>query len=212
MSDVRPSVSRRRLVVAVVALALIGIALGALFASPRGSHDTSPIAGPSSIHEHPAAETPGPVETPPGPVESAVPPVPLDPDAGGPGAVGSSDETSLESAAGSGTADDRDPAQLPPPRAPIAPDQALGVGPAPLGGCLEAYGDDGQCLPAVPPSLAEHVQQMLDAGIDPSTMPHEWTCTELRRYFADGIRVRVAGVDPHRLDRTGDQLACGPDD
>ena len=81
-----------------------------------------------------------------------------------------------------------------------------------LGGCLPAYGENGQCLPLIPPSMAMHAQQMRDSGQDPSSMEHPWSCTEVRSTFADGIRVRQAGVDPQGLDSDGDGVACGPKD
>jgi hypothetical protein len=56
------------------------------------------------------------------------------------------------------------------------------------------------------------VQAMVDAGIDPSTMSHDWSCAELRTYFPTGIAVREPGVDPAHLDTDGDGVACGPND
>ncbi len=82
---------------------------------------------------------------------------------------------------------------------------------ATLGGCSEAYGEDGQCLPSIPPSQAKHAAEMVDAGLDPSSMAHPWTCPEVREYFADGIAVRMPGVDPDGLDRDGNGIACEPD-
>lgn len=81
-----------------------------------------------------------------------------------------------------------------------------------LGGCLPAYGENGQCLPLIPPSMAKHAQEMRESGQDPASMEHPWSCAEVRRTFADGIRVRQAGVDPQGLDSDGDGLACGPKD
>jgi hypothetical protein len=81
-----------------------------------------------------------------------------------------------------------------------------------LGGCLPEYGEDGQCLSVVPPSLADHAAAMLAAGVDPATMPHPWTCAELRTFFADGIALREPGNDPLRLDTDGDAIACGAGD
>jgi hypothetical protein len=76
------------------------------------------------------------------------------------------------------------------------------------GGCLAEYGADGQCLPAVPPSLAQHLEDMRRSGLDPDAMEHRWSCSEVRTYFPDGITVR--GGDPQGLDVNGDGLACGP--
>jgi hypothetical protein len=81
-----------------------------------------------------------------------------------------------------------------------------------LGGCLKEYGDAGQCLTVVPPSLAEHIQQMKDAGLDPASMPHNWSCAEVRVYFPKGITVRQPGVDPQHLDANRDGTACGAGD
>lgn len=81
-----------------------------------------------------------------------------------------------------------------------------------LGGCLPQYGAAGQCLPVVPPSLSQHLKEMKDAGLDPGSMPHVWTCTEVRTYFKNGIIVRQSGVDPQKLDANADGIACGPAD
>lgn len=96
-------------------------------------------------------------------------------------------------------------------RADVAPDKVHDADTAP-GGCLAEYGEDGQCLPAIPPSLAKHVQDMVKADQDVSSMPHHWDCSELRTYFADGIAVRKAGKDPQSLDVNKDGVACGPGD
>ncbi|MGZ4659968.1 MAG: hypothetical protein ACXVYB_01675 [Arthrobacter sp.] len=100
----------------------------------------------------------------------------------------------------------------PSPRGSIDPSQVLDTASQSLGGCLKEYGDAGQCLPVVPPSLAEHLQQMKDAGLDPASMPHNWTCGEVQVYFPNGITVRQHGVDPQRLDTNGDGRACGAGD
>lgn len=96
------------------------------------------------------------------------------------------------------------------PRAPIDPADVLTARTAP-GGCHPAYGADGQCLPAIPPSLAGHIAQMQAAGLDVSSMPHHWTCGELTTLFSEGIAVRVPGVDPDGIDHDGDGFACEPD-
>ena len=88
-----------------------------------------------------------------------------------------------------------------------------GSGTAPnTGGCLPEYGAAGQCLPVVPPSLASHVAQMKAAGLDPSSMPHHWSCAEVRTYFPEGLPVRIPGTDPQHLDSTADGTACGTGD
>ncbi|WP_298582695.1 hypothetical protein [uncultured Kocuria sp.] len=98
-------------------------------------------------------------------------------------------------------------------RRDIKPEEVLGdVSRRAPGGCLSEYGEDGQCLPAVPPSMAKHVQEMKDAGLDPNTMEHRWTCAEVREYFSEGIKVRSAGKDPQQLDANKDGVACGPGD
>ncbi|WP_427172255.1 hypothetical protein [Arthrobacter sp. 92] len=97
-------------------------------------------------------------------------------------------------------------------RGTVDPSQVLDTASQSLGGCLKEYGDAGQCLPVVPPSLAEHIQQMKNAGLDPASMPHNWTCSEVRVYFANGIAVRQHGVDPQHLDSNGDGTACGAAD
>lgn len=104
------------------------------------------------------------------------------------------------------------PNPAPSPRGTVDPSQVLDTASQSLGGCLKEYGDAGQCLSVVPPSLAEHVQQMKNAGLDPTSMPHDWTCTEVRVYFPQGITVRQAGVDPQHLDHNGDGIACGVGD
>lgn len=81
-----------------------------------------------------------------------------------------------------------------------------------LGGCLPQYGDDGQCLPAVPPSQSQHLQDMKQAGLDPGSMTHDWSCAEVLEYFPNGIAVRQVGVDPQELDPNDDGMACGPAD
>lgn len=85
-------------------------------------------------------------------------------------------------------------------------------GPVAPGGCLAEYGEDGQCLPTVPPSMAKHVADMKKAGMDPDGMDHHWGCAEVRTHFPEGITVRTAGDDPQGLDANGDGLACGPGD
>jgi hypothetical protein len=100
----------------------------------------------------------------------------------------------------------------PAPRGPVLPSEVFKRGAANLGGCLQEYGENGQCVPAVPPSLAQHFQDMGSAGANPNSMEHRWSCTELRKYFQDGVAVRQGGVDPQGLDRNGDGRACGAGD
>lgn len=97
------------------------------------------------------------------------------------------------------------------PRGDVDPSEVISSDAA-LGGCHEAYGEDGQCLPTIPPSLAAHAAEMDRAGLDPTSMPHHWTCAEVDLSFPDGIAVRVAGVDPDGLDTDLDGVACGPGD
>jgi hypothetical protein len=97
-------------------------------------------------------------------------------------------------------------------RGAIDPGQVLSDGNLSLGGCLPQYGAAGQCLPAVPPSLSRHLRDMKDAGLDPASMPHPWSCGEVREYFKKGLPVRQPNVDPQKLDANKDGVACGPAD
>lgn len=97
-------------------------------------------------------------------------------------------------------------------QAAVDPAAVLGSGDVSLGGCLPQYGADGQCLPAVPPSQSQHLQDMKSAGIDPGSMAHDWNCAEVREYFPNGIVVRQVSVDPQKLDPNDDGMACGPAD
>lgn len=141
----------------------------------------------------------------------------IPPEAASPSGVGNRPEVSLEEAgraevgpaARSRQGKDRS-GNL--PKASVAtPGDVLGASPS-LGGCLAEYGDDGQCLPSVPPSLSQHLKDMKDAGLDPASMPHNWTCSEVRQYFRNGLTVREAGVDPQELDSNADGTACGSAD
>ncbi|QDG90140.1 hypothetical protein [Pseudarthrobacter sp. NIBRBAC000502770] len=100
-------------------------------------------------------------------------------------------------------------APAPVARGPVTSSQVFQLGAENAAGCLKEYGDNGQCVPAVPPSLAQHLQEMTKAGGNPAAMPHQWSCTELRQYFHDGVTVRQAGIDPQKLDSNGDGKACG---
>jgi hypothetical protein len=97
-------------------------------------------------------------------------------------------------------------------RGPVDPAAVLSDASLSLGGCLPQYGSDGQCLPAIPPSMSQHLKEMKDAGLDPGSMPHSWTCTEVRTYFKTGLSVRKAHVDPQKLDANHDGVACGAAD
>lgn len=98
------------------------------------------------------------------------------------------------------------------PRGPIDPAEVKGGSDATLGGCLVEYGANGQCLPVIPPSAADHAQQMRASGLDPLQMAHPWDCSEVREMFSAGLDVRQEGVDPQKLDTNGDGTACGPGD
>lgn len=98
------------------------------------------------------------------------------------------------------------------PKSGVAtPGDVLGATPS-LGGCLPEYGDAGQCLPSVPPSLSQHLEDMKRAGLNPASMPHKWTCGEVRQYFKNGLSVRQTGVDPQSLDSNSDGIACSEAD
>jgi hypothetical protein len=98
------------------------------------------------------------------------------------------------------------------------PGERAGVNPADflapkylsLGGCLIQDWADGECLPAVPPSLSWHLLEMEGAGKDPASMPYSWACGGVREYFKDGLIVRTPNVDPQNLDTDKDGTACGP--
>jgi len=145
---------------------------------------------------------------------------PLPPVSAGPNAsksVGDSPEVSLAEAA---RAETGAAASLPEggnatglkQRGPVDPSAVLSDSSLSLGGCLPQYGSDGQCLPAIPPSMSRHLKEMKDAGLDPGSMPHSWTCTEVRTYFKSGLSVRKAHVDPQKLDANHDGVACGAAD
>ena len=67
-------------------------------------------------------------------------------------------------------------------------------------GCLNGYGEPGQCLPRLSPAQA----RMPD-------MHHPWTCAEVRVLFPDGIAV-TKPKEKLGLDTDGDGVACGPGD
>lgn len=84
------------------------------------------------------------------------------------------------------------------------PKQVVGDVGAASGGCVVAYGKPGQCLPEVPPSQAEHVAM--------GHMQPQWECSEVRTMFPGGLKLRVKGVDPLKLDANRDGKACGRGD
>lgn len=146
---------------------------------------------------------------------SARPLAEMQPGPSGQPGLGNKPEVSLEEAGraevGQAASSGKDPSRNLARAGKATPDDVLGATPS-LGGCIPEYGNAGQCLPAVPPSLTRHVQQMRDSGVDPATMPHSWTCDEARKYFANGLSVRETGVDPQKLDANMDGIACGPAD
>ena len=142
----------------------------------------------------------------------------MQPESAGSRGVGNKAETSLEEAgraevghAAPSQRDGKDRSGNLSKIGAATPADVLGASPS-LGGCLREYGDAGQCLPAVPPSMSRHLEDMKDAGVDPASMPHNWTCNEVRQYFKTGLVVREAGVDPQALDPNADGMACGPAD
>ncbi|MFT4136216.1 hypothetical protein [Microbacterium sp.] len=197
---------RRRALIAVAAIASI-VLVGAVFLWPRGAAtSTEDVVTGEDLHEHHALPT----------VQASGAPLAVDmttaevvqPPAGA--SAGDLARTSLAEASSAAPETSRADS-LGTPRAAIDPDEVLASGIAP-GGCHASYGDDGQCLPVIPPSMAAHAAQMLQAGEDPLSMPHPWTCTEVVQLFPDGISVRAPDDDPDRLDGDGDGLACEPDD
>ena len=182
-------------------------------AAPAAKADSpaAQAAQGTTAHHIQAPDAPG-SRSPQAPPPQAMPPEPADPRS-----VGNAPEVSLEAA---GRAEVGEAARARagtnragnlPKASPVTPGDVLGAAPNP-GGCLREYGEDGQCLPAVPPSQNRHVQEMKDAGLDPAAMPHAWSCGEVRTYFKDGLSVRQPGVDPQRLDANRDGTACGPGD
>jgi hypothetical protein len=200
-----PSRRARTIVAASVLPVLALIAIVAFW--PRAATGAPPDA---ATHGHPGTAAtaqslaePGSGGGPtPGPIALEAPPD---------SPVGGEPGTSLAEAASSAPLQ-RDGAQaLGAPREAVDPALVVAA-PGDLGGCRTEYGEDGQCLTVVPPSLAEHAADMRAAGLDPAAMAHPWTCTEVRALFPDGIAVRAPGIDPLGLDADGDQLACDPDD
>ena len=189
-------VSRRRSITAGFVLAALVIVAAILFLVPR----PAAVSGDSSGHANHGS-----------PVAQANPPADARDDAKTDGVstpIGGGEQATLVGAASTATGESRDNSRLGEPRAPVEPTTVLDT--ATLGGCTIEYGETGQCLSVYPPSLAAHVQDMIDAGLDPKTMPHDWTCDEVRRYFPTGIAVRQPGVDPQALDDDGDAMACEP--
>ncbi|WP_284251736.1 glycosyltransferase [Litorihabitans aurantiacus] len=109
--------------------------------------------------------------------------------------------TTLAQAAGEPAGEERRGAEgLGAPRGAVDPSEVLSSA-ASLGGCHPAYGEAGECLPIVPPSMAEHAAEMVAAGMDLDSMPHPWSCAELLQLFPDGIAVRDA-QPPNRSTRS----------
>ncbi len=222
--------SRRRWTFAAVALALI--LLVAVFAMwPRSVTPSAEDGDPHSGHisavaggsDAEGAAIAGSAVAPPeshstgdAPETSLAAAAGSEPLTGGgpaPGAVttGPSGETYTAPAAADAELPTRDGAAgLGRPRPDVKPTDVIDPDSA-LGGCSDAYGADGQCLPTIPPSQAAHAAEMVEAGLDPLSMAHPWTCPEVREYFPKGIAVRVPGVDPDGLDADEDGMACEPD-
>jgi len=197
------AVSRWRVIVAAVVIALLAVVAVVAF-WPRDGVTPALL----SQHEgHTASGSPTSPVTPTPLATSTTAPIDVSDDVVET-PVGGGEETSLASAASAPTIVGRDDSSLGAPNAPVDPSTVLGSGV--FGGCTVEYGTNGQCLPVYPPSIAGHIQDMVDAGLDPSTMPHNWTCDEVRQYFPSGIAVRQPGVDPQALDDDGDAMACEP--
>ncbi|WP_104084003.1 hypothetical protein [Cryobacterium sp. Y11] len=126
--------------------------------------------------------------------------------------LGEHKETPLAESASRGKPKARDPKTLPGKRPAIDPAKELEKLSTSLGGCLREYGSAGQCLPTIPPSQAAHVKEMIDAGLNPHSMPHTWTCLEVRQYFPEGIEIRQKKTDPQRLDGDRDGIGCSVHD
>jgi hypothetical protein len=164
-----------------------------------------------------AAPAPGATNGSGKPKLGPIPPAPAGPK--GSGGIGDSPEVSLAEAgraevgqAAASRKNGKDHSAHLKKRGAIDPGQVLSDGNLSLGGCLPQYGAAGQCLPAVPPSLSRHLRDMKDAGLDPTSMPHPWSCGEVREYFKKGLPVRQPNVDPQKLDANKDGVACGPAD
>ncbi|GMA30423.1 hypothetical protein [Litorihabitans aurantiacus] len=224
---------RRRLLLAVVPLLVLVVAAVLVLggartdrpaadggsSSPHAGHSPSaPVdsrdeadgdAGPTAT---PGADDPATTATPgpaPSPTGTPVPDPPAPPDGH---AMAAPTQTGLLEVANAPAAEVRSGADaLGEPRGAIDPSEVVESA-ASLGGCHPGYGAAGQCLPLIPPSMAAHAAEMVDAGLELSSMPHPWTCTELLTYFPDGIAVRAgsdpAEADPFGLDLEGDGVAC----
>lgn len=209
---------------------IISAGLAALLAL---TFHAAPVVSPRSLVQHDHAEAAlisnqGPKPAPPAngatprPPASGLPPAAgksqLQPPPADPADPANGQQTSLQDAAGrehpaAGPARPGPPDGAPPAlRGRVLPAEVLEQGAETFGGCLKEYGDNGQCLPAVPPSLAEHLQEMKKLGGNLDAMDHRWSCTELRTYFPNGVAVRQAGVDPQHLDTNGDGKACAAGD
>lgn len=224
---------RNAAIAALLALTIL-LAVSALWggaaADPAGGRDGG-IAAKSSDHAHPGPAGPGPDAGAAAPAAAPTSSPEAAPDGvvsgigqgESAGAPGRTRQSHLAEAAGQQPAHGVPRGKLGPAGAdrtaglsergasPAQGDQASGAAPN-TGGCLPEYGAAGQCLPVVPPSLASHLAQMKAAGMDPSSMPHHWSCAEVRTYFPDGLPVRIPGTDPQHLDPTADGTACGTGD
>lgn len=181
-------------------------------ATEHAGHALPAVASEQRPLSSQVQQRPGLPELPPAADNGAAQPGPAD--AAHPG---NRQQVSLEEAAGRehpiGSAGQGAP-QGPPPqlREPVLPSQVLESGATGFGGCLQEYGENGQCVPVVPPSLGQHVRDMKAAGGNPNSMEHRWSCGELRKYFKDGVPVRQKGTDPQSLDTNGDGKACSAGD
>ena len=191
--------------------------VSAVNAGPRVSQvppAAKPAAGPASARPGPSA-TKDATGSSKAPKLGPMPPVPAGPAASK--AAGDAPEVSLaeaaraEAGAAAASPEGGNSTGLK-QRGPVDPAAVLSGSSVSLGGCLPQYGADGQCLPAVPPSMSRHLKEMKDAGLDPGAMPHSWTCTEVRTYFKGGLPVRKAHIDPQKLDANHDGVACGAAD
>ena len=83
----------------------------------------------------------------------------------------------------------------------VTPQEVLPAGRTLVNGCAAGYGKGAVCLPAVPPSQAQH------AG---HGMQVVWTCAEVRTLLPRGLS--VDGPDYLNLDGNRDGTACGESD
>lgn len=218
--------ARTRIIIAAVAAALLIIS-GGIFLVWLQSQPESATAVPDPHAHHGgtgqlATAAPAPLPAPENPATAAPSPDPTasrvavdlaqgvavqPPEAP---SAGSAPQVSLVEAIARQDQQRTGAQELGAPRASVDPADVMSSSAAALGGCHPAYGTDGQCLPAIPPSMADHAAAMRDAGMDPATMDHPWACEEVAMFFPDGVAVRVPGVDPDGLDPDGNGVACDP--